>query len=94
MLLLLYLLSQTCGGIVGQLTADVAAAPTRGVRGAHGLEVGWPLVRGRGEDADGGVDRSLQDYDGLWSTSIVIIHLSEARDQPHPPWAWQNTFQE
>ena len=55
----------TCVDIVGQFTADVAAAPTRGVRGAHGLEVGWPLVGGRGEDADGGVDRCLQDFDGL-----------------------------
>ena len=41
----------TCFNIVWQFTADVTAAPARGVRGAHRLEVGWPLVGGRGEDA-------------------------------------------
>ena len=42
----------TCFDIVWQLAADVTAAPARGVRGAHRLEVGWPQLRGRGgEDA-------------------------------------------
>ena len=50
-MLLLQVLSQTCGGIVGQFTADVAAATTRRVRGAQRMEVGWPQVRGRGEHA-------------------------------------------
>ena len=41
----------TCTEIVWQFTADVTAAPARGVRGAHRLEVGWPQLRGRGEHA-------------------------------------------
>ena len=47
----------TCTEIVWQFTADVTAAPARGVRGAHIMEVGWPLVGGRGEDARLGLDK-------------------------------------
>ena len=41
----------TCINIVWQFTAYVTASTACGVQGAHRLEVGWPLVGGRGEDA-------------------------------------------
>ena len=41
----------TCIDIVWQFTAYVTAAPARGVQGADRLEVGWPQLWGRGEDA-------------------------------------------
>ena len=41
----------TCINIVWHFTAYVTASTARGVQGADRLEVGWPLVGGRGEDA-------------------------------------------